>query len=164
MNTTNFQTADLSDEYTNDLICASPIFKSFGKKVAFWGEITTIKLFEDNSFVRQQLGTDGIGKVLVIDGGGSLRCALIGDQLAQLAIDNNWEGIIVYGCIRDSRIINDMNVGIRAINTCPIKSQKRNIGELDILVKFAEIEFTPGNYVYVDEDGILVSEKKLLSS
>ncbi len=162
MNTTNFQTADLSDEYANDLTCASPIFKSFGKKGAFWGEITTIKLFEDNSFVRQQLGTDGIGKVLVVDGGGSLRCALVGDQLAQLAIDNNWEGIIVYGCIRDSRIINDMNVGIRAINTCPIKSQKRNIGELDIPVKLAEIEFTPGNYVYVDEDGILVSEKKLL--
>ncbi|GAA4274947.1 ribonuclease E activity regulator RraA [Aquimarina gracilis] len=157
-----FQTADLSDQYPNDLLCASPIFKSFGKKTAFWGEITTIKLFEDNSFVRQQLGTDGTGKVLVVDGGGSLRCALVGDRLAQLAIDNNWEGIIVYGCIRDSRIINEMNVGIRAINTCPIKSIKRNIGELDIPVKFAEIEFTPGNFIYVDEDGILTSPKKLL--
>ncbi|GAA4276264.1 ribonuclease E activity regulator RraA [Aquimarina mytili] len=162
MNNINFQTADLSDQYPSDLSCATPIFKSFGKKTAFWGEITTLKLFEDNSFVRKQLETNGKGKVLVVDGGGSLRCALVGDRLAQLAIDNQWEGIIVYGCIRDSKIINTMDVAIRAIHTCPIKSIKRNIGEEDINVAFASIKFIPGNFVYVDEDGILVSAQNLL--
>ncbi|MEW7291391.1 ribonuclease E activity regulator RraA [Aquimarina sp. 2304DJ70-9] len=162
MNTYNFQTADLWDQHFNNLSCADPIFKSFGKKTAFWGKITTLKLFEDNSLVRKQLETKGDGKVLVVDGGGSLRCALVGDQLAQLAINNTWEGIIVYGCIRDSRIINNMNVGIRAINTNPVKSIKQNIGEHNITVKFAGVEFIPGNFVYVDEDGILVSSQKLL--
>ncbi len=158
----NFQTADLCDEHIEHLDCATPIFQSFGKKAAFWGEITTLKLFEDNSLVRQQLQTNGKGKVLVVDGGGSLRCALVGDRLAQLAIDNQWEGIIVYGCIRDSRIINTMNIGIRALNTCPVKSIKRNVGELDLTIKFASISFKPGHHVYVDEDGILTSEKNLL--
>jgi len=162
MSINNFQTADLWDEYSNELSCATPIFKSFGKKTSFWGEITTLKLFEDNSLVRKQLETKGDGKVLVVDGGGSLRCALVGDRLAQLAIDNNWRGVIVYGCIRDSRIIDTMNIGIRAINTNPVKSIKRNTGELDIEVKFAGIQFVPGAYIYVDEDGILVSKKNLL--
>ncbi len=164
MNNTNFQTADLSDLHPNDLNCVSPIFKSFGKKTSFWGEITTLKLFEDNSLVRKQLETNGRGKVLVVDGGGSLRCALVGDRLAQLAIDNQWEGIVVYGSIRDSKIINTMNVAIKALNTCPIKSIKRNIGEENISVKFAGIQFIPGNFIYADEDGILVSDKKLLKN
>ncbi len=163
MNANSFQTADLYDEYFDHLRCATPIFKSFGQKTSFWGEITTLKLFEDNSLVRKQLETNGKDKVLVIDGGGSLRCALVGDKLAQLAIDNAWAGIVVYGCIRDSRIINDMNLGIRALNTCPVKSVKRNIGEHDIVVSFAGIEFIPGNFVYIDQDGILVSKKRLLT-
>ncbi len=162
MNTNSFQNADLWDEHSNKLRCAAPIFKSYGKKIAFCGEITTLKLFEDNSYVRKQLTTNGKGKVLVVDGGGSLRCALVGDQLARLAIENKWEGILIYGCIRDSRIIKDMNVGIRAINTCPVKSIKKNIGEQDIPVTFAGTEFIPGDFVYVDEDGILVSKKMLL--
>jgi len=162
MISSQFQTADLSDEYPQEFDCASPIFRPYGKRTAFWGQITTVKIFEDNSYVRKLLETKGQGKVLVIDGGGSKRCALVGDRLAQLSIDNKWEGIIVYGCIRDSRIINEMHVGIRAINTCPIKSIKRNIGEENITVKFAEIAFIPGHFVYVDEDGVLVSSKKLL--
>jgi len=159
---TNFQTADICDEHMEVVSCAHPIFKSFGKKTSFWGQVVTIKLFEDNSFVRKQLETNGKGKVLVVDGGGSTRCALVGDRLAQLAIDNQWEGILVYGCIRDSKIINQMKVGIRAINTSPIKSIKRNVGEQNIILKFAGVHFIPDNYIYVDDDGILVSDKKLL--
>ena len=157
-----FTTADLWDEHSELLFCSDPIFRSFGRKITFYGEIVTLKLFEDNSLVRKQLETEGKGKVLIIDGGGSLRCALVGDQLAELAIRNNWEGIIVNGCIRDSHQINKMAVGIKALNTCPVKSIKRNIGEQNISVKFAGITFNPGQFIYTDEDGLLLSEKKLL--
>ncbi|WP_417372245.1 ribonuclease E activity regulator RraA [Gelidibacter japonicus] len=157
-----FTTADLWDEHEEVLHCVAPIFRSFGNKKAFSGEITTLKLFEDNSLVRKQLESDGKGKVLVIDGGASLRCALIGDQLAALAIRNNWSGIIVNGCIRDSELINTMDVGVRALNTCPVKSIKRNNGEKDIPVKFAGVTFIPNQFVYVDWDGIILSQKNLL--
>jgi len=157
-----FTTADLWDEHAELLLCSDPIFRSFGQKATFYGEIVTLKLFEDNSLVRKQLETEGKGKVLIVDGGGSLRCALVGDQLAKLIIQNNWEGIIVNGCIRDSYQINKMTVGIKALNTCPVKSIKRNTGEQNISVKFAGIIFNPGQYIYTDEDGSLISEKKLL--
>ncbi|MGB5820626.1 MAG: ribonuclease E activity regulator RraA [Saonia sp.] len=160
--TLKFQTAELWDRYGDFLSCADPIFRTFGRKKAFYGKITTLKLFEDNSLVRKQLEFNGKGKVLVVDGGGSLRCALVGDQLAELAIGNGWEGIIVNGCIRDSALIDQMEVGIRAINTCPVKSNKRNSGELDVPIKFAGIEFKPDHYTYVDVDGVLLSENHLL--
>jgi regulator of ribonuclease activity A len=157
-----FTTADLWDEHETLLSCVDPIFNHFGKKKMFSGKITTIKLFEDNSLVRKQLESEGKGKVLVVDGGASLRCALIGDQLAALAIQNNWEGIIVNGCIRDSDVINSMNIGIKALNTSPVKSVKRNLGEINIPVKFGGITFIPEDYIYADGDGILVSKNNLL--
>lgn len=157
-----FTTADLWDKYETLLSCVDPIFNHFGNKKMFSGKIMTIKLFEDNSLVRKQLESDGKDKVLVIDGGASLRCALIGDQLAALAIQNNWEGIIVNGCIRDSAVINSMNIGIKALNTSPVKSVKRNLGEINIPVKFGGITFIPEDYIYVDGDGILVSKNNLL--
>ncbi len=156
-----FTTADLWDEHEELLSCVDPIFNHFGKKKAFSGKITTLKLFEDNSLVRKQLESNGKGKVLVVDGGGSLRCALIGDQLAALAIQNNWNGIIVNGCIRDSQLINSMEIGIRALNTSPVKSIKRNIGEIDVSVKFGGVCFNSDDYIYVDTDGILVSKLNL---
>jgi len=157
-----FTTADLWDKHETLLSCVDPIFKHFGNKKVFSGIISTVKLFEDNSLVRKQLELDGKGKVLVIDGGASLRCALIGDQLALLAIQNNWEGIIVNGCIRDSQVINSMNIGIKALNTCPVKSVKRNIGEINIPVQFGSVTFVSDEYTYVDADGILVSKQNLL--
>ena len=157
-----FTTADLWDEHGELFSCVAPIFRSFGTKKAFSGEITTLKLFEDNSLVRKQLESSGKGKVLVIDGGASLRCALVGDQLAALAIQNKWNGIIVNGSIRDSQIINSMDLGIRALNTSPIKSNKRNNGEIDIPVEFGGVTFVSGDYIYVDTDGILVSERNVL--
>lgn len=157
-----FTTADLWDENETHLSCVDPIFNHFGNKKVFSGIISTIEVFEDNSLVRKQLELDGTGKVLVIDGGGSLRCALIGDQLATLAIQNNWEGIIVNGCIRDSQVINTMNIGIKALNTCPVKSVKRNQGKIAIPVKFGGVTFISDDYIYVDADGILVSIPNLL--
>jgi|TARA_B110000908_G_C10146290_1_gene399205 regulator of ribonuclease activity A len=157
-----FTTADLWDEHHEHLSCVEPIFYSFGKKKAFSGKITTLKLFEDNSFVRKQLESNGKGKVLVVDGGASLRCALFGDKLAELAITNKWEGIIVNGCIRDSYLINQMDIAIKAINTSPVKSIKRNIGKMNIPVNFSGVTFIPGQFVYSDNDGVLISKKRLL--
>ncbi len=157
-----FTTADLWDEYHLQLTCVDPIFRPFGNKKAFTGKISTLKLFEDNSLVRKQLESDGKGKVLVVDGAGSLRCALVGDRLATLAIQNNWNGIIINGCLRDSQPINTMNIGIRALNTSPVKSIKRNNGEIGVAVKFGGVTFIQDEYVYVDHDGILISKQNLV--
>jgi regulator of ribonuclease activity A len=157
----SFQTADLSDEYTDITRVAQPMFQSYGAKLKFSGEILTMKCHEDNSLVREMLGEPGHEKVLVVDGGGSLRCALVGDQLAKLAVDNGWAGIIVYGCIRDSSVINSMPIGVRALNTHPLKSVKKGIGERSLSVSFAGVCFINGHYVYVDEDGILSASHKL---
>lgn len=108
------------------------------------------------------LKNNGKGKVLVVDGRASMRCALVGDKLAELAITNNWEGIIINGCIRDSTLINQMDIAIRALNTSPVKSIKRNIGEIDIPVNFSGVSFIPNQFVYSDSDGILISKKLLL--
>jgi len=157
----SYQTADLCDENPDLVKVADPLFKSFGKKTSFGGQIVTLKVHEDNVLVRDALGETGAGKVLVVDGGGSLRCALVGDLLAKLAIDNHWAGIVVYGCIRDSATINQMDVGVKALNTHPLKSVKRGRGDKDMPVTFAGITFFPGHYLYADEDGVIVSEKSL---
>ncbi len=157
-----FTTADLWDEHHEHLSCVDPIFRSYGNKKSFSGKITTLKLFEDNSLVRKQLESDGKGNVLVIDGGASLRCAIVGDQLALLAIQNNWKGIVVNGSIRDSHLINSMDIGIRALNTSPIKSIKRHTGEIDVPVKFGGVTFVSYDYIYVDLDGILISKRNLV--
>lgn len=156
-----FATADLCDDFANEVTCLTPLFQHYGQKECFAGEIVTLKLHEDNTLVREVLGENGKGKVLVVDGGGSLRCALVGDNLAKLAIDNGWEGIVVYGCIRDSKEINTMPVGIKALNTCPVKSIKRGVGLKNETVHFAGTTLKPGNYIYADSDGILVSEANL---
>ncbi|MBV5277330.1 ribonuclease E activity regulator RraA, partial [bacterium] len=117
------------------------------------GQIVTLKLFEDNSLVRVAFAEEGKGKVLVIDGGGSLRCALVGDQLAILAQKNGWEGVMVYGCIRDSVDINQTDIGVRALNTHPLKSVKKGVGERDLAVTFGGVTFSPGEWLYADEDG-----------
>lgn len=140
----------------------APIFQRFGGKPAFAGSIVTLKLFEDNSLVRSVLGEVGTGKVLVVDGGGSLRCALLGDQLAEMAVKNGWEGVVVYGCIRDSAAINALPLGVRALNTHPLKTVKKNVGERDVAVSFGGITLKPGEWLCADQDGILVSTKPLV--
>lgn len=158
---TTIKTADLYDSYGDVLQVAEPIFRHFGRQQAFSGPIATLKVFEDNTLVRANLETAGGGRVLVVDGGGSLRCALVGDLLAQLAIDNQWAGIIINGCIRDSREIDAMDIGIKALAANPAKSEKRGEGRENITIRFAGVTFTPGHYVYADADGIVVSEKEL---
>lgn len=155
-------TADLCDRYIDRLQVLEPMLMDFGGIAMFEGEVRTLKLFEDNSLVRTALEQDGAGKVLVIDGGGSLRCALVGDQLAALAVSNNWRGIVVYGCIRDTRAIIDMELGVKALAATPVKSIKRNEGQQDIPVRFGGVDFIPGHYLYADEDGIVVAECPLI--
>ena len=150
------KTADLSDQ-NSDLQYAYDLFKPFGQHIAFGGKIRTVKCFEDNSWVRKTLETPGDGAVLVVDAGGSQRCAMLGDLLAQFGVDNNWAGVIMNGMIRDSADINQMAIGVRALGTYPLKSQKKDIGEVDVVVRFAGVEFRPGEYVYADEDGIVTS-------
>jgi regulator of ribonuclease activity A len=153
-----YLTTDLCDAHEGKVRVVEPMFSSFGGKEAFYGRIATLKLFEDNSLVRKTLESPGDSRVLVIDGGGSIRRALVGDQLAALAVKNNWAGIVVYGCIRDSRAIGDMSIGVFAIDTHPMKTVKKNAGEAEIPVQFGGVDFVPGEWLYADEDGVIVSE------
>ena len=159
----NFSTADLYDAHEGNVQIAYPLFLSFGQKKKFYGQMATVKCHEDNTPVRDILQKEnGKGKVMVIDGGGSMRCALLGDMIAEAAIRNEWEGVIVFGCIRDSVAVNAMQIGIKALNTNPAKSVKRNAGIINEVIHFADVTFVPGQFVYSDEDGILVSETALV--
>lgn len=157
----NFLTTDLCDANEDKVRVVEPMFSSFGGREAFFGRIATLKLFEDNSLVRTTLTAPGDGRVLVIDGGGSLRRALVGDQLAELAVKNAWAGIVVYGCIRDSRAIGQMDIGVFAIDTHPMKTVKKNVGEADVPVSFGGVTFVPGEWLYADEDGVILSSQPL---
>lgn len=156
-----FTTADLYDKYGDDLKVALPIFKDYGAKRIFHGPISTVKAHEDNSLVRSALEEPGEGRILIVDGDESLRCAMLGDMLAKLGMENGWSGIIVFGCIRDADVIATIDIGVKALNTNPRKSLKRGLGDRDIPVSFAGITFNVGEYVYADTDGVIVSEKKI---
>lgn len=157
-----FKTADLCDEFIDILQIAAPLFRDYGGIKSFGGAIATVKLFEDNVLLRNMLETAGNGRVLVVDGGGSKRCAILGDRLAGLAYENGWAGVVIYGCIRDSADIADIAVGVKALGTMPNKSNKKGEGDTNIPVHFAGITFTPGHYLYADEDGIIVAGEDLL--
>ena len=156
-----YLTPDLCDRYPDLVRVVEPIFKNYGGKSSFGGQIVTIKCHEDNSVVKETAGTAGNGKIIVVDGGGSLRRALLGDLIAENAVQNGWEGFIIYGCIRDVDDISTMNLGVKALNTNPLKTEKKGIGDLNIPVSFGGVTFKPGEYVYADSNGIIVSSKPL---
>ncbi len=160
----NFTTADLCDEFESLVKIAKPLFQDYGLLKSFYGEIATVKVFEDNVLVRKTLESEGRKRILVVDGGASMKVALVGDQLAQIAYDSGWTGIVVNGCIRDSAEIAKIPIGIKALNTVPKKSIKKGLGEVDVPVEFAGLVFNPGDYLYADLDGVIVSEKNLLKS
>lgn len=159
-----FKTADLCDEHSSSghFQIAEPIFRCYGANRSFKGVISTLKVFEDNVLVRNALQEKVEGRVLVVNGGGSHRCALLGDILAKMACDNGWNGIIIYGCIRDSSEINTMPIGVRALHTHPLKSHKKGAGDRDSPVTFAGVNFKTDHFLYADDDGIIVSEKSLI--
>lgn len=161
MNASIYPTADLCDVYEDQLQVCVPLLKHYGGRSQFHGRVITVKCFEDNSLVREILGEDGHDKVLVVDGGGSLRCALLGDQLAELALRNGWSGIVVNGCIRDSAQIANMDLGVVALATHPRKSIKLGHGQSNLSVHFTGVNFTPGHHLYCDTDGMVLAERPL---
>ena len=157
-----FATADLCDAYAAEIQICEPIFSSFGGQPAFTGVVSTIKCFEDNSLVREAVGEPGKGRVLVVDAGGSRRCAMLGDLLAAKAVEQGWAGVLMFGMIRDSAAIAQMSIGVRALGTHPLKSVKKGVGERDLPVRFAGVSFQPGDVVYADEDGVICSPRRLV--
>ena len=161
-----FATTDLCDDHPalledGRLTVLPPVFKSYGKLARFSGRATTLKVFEDNALVRSTLEAPGNGHVLVIDGGASLRRALVGGQLALLAQDNGWAGIVVDGCVRDNDEINTCEIGVRALGTHPQKSDKKGVGERNVRVFISAVPVNPGDWIYADADGVLVAQQKL---
>jgi regulator of ribonuclease activity A len=154
-------TADLCDDHGDRVQVCEPTFHEFGGRSAFHGPISTVRCFEDNSRVKEAVESPGEGRVLVVDGGGSRRRALLGDKLGLAAVSNGWVGVIIHGCIRDSAELGRMDLGIRALGTMPLRSDKRGEGERDVPVRFAGVTFRPGEFVYVDEDGIIVAATTL---
>jgi len=162
----SFATTDLCDDNgalldDGRLSALPPVFRHYGKHVRFSGRVTTLKVHEDNALVRATLETQGNGNVLVIDGGASLRRALVGGQLGLLAQDNGWAGIIVDGCIRDTDELNACEIGVRALGAIPVKSSKKGAGERNLRVLIQGVPVNPGDWIYADADGILVAQQKL---
>ncbi len=156
-----FVTPDLCDDNPDTMRVLAPMLTNYGGRKSFMGEVVTVKCFEDNSLVKEQAATNGAGKVLVVDGGGSLRKALLGDMIAENAVKNGWAGFIIYGCIRDVDAIAALDLGVQALNTIPLKTDKRGIGDLNVPVTFGGVTFTPGEYVYADNNGVVVSDSAL---
>ncbi|WP_016954030.1 ribonuclease E activity regulator RraA [Catenovulum agarivorans] len=156
-----FSTSLLCDTYTDMIDVVEPIFSSYGGITSFYGVITTVKCFEHNGLIRQVLSEDGSGKVLLVDGGGSKRRALIDAELAELAVANNWEGLIVYGAVRDVDELEEIDLGIQAIASIPVGADDEESGELDAAVNFASVTFLPEDYVYADTTGIILSPEPL---
>jgi|TARA_B110000967_G_scaffold62259_1_gene64003 regulator of ribonuclease activity A len=155
-------TPDLCDQYPDLIQVVEPMFSNYGGRERFGGEIVTVKCFEDNSVVKQLVATEGQGRVIVVDGGGSMRRACLGDLLAEKASVNGWAGLIIYGCIRDVDEIMATDIGVQALGTHPMKTEKKGIGETQIPVTFGGVTFNPGHYIYADNNGIVIASKPLL--
>ena len=166
--TTAFVTCDLLDDHPElDLQVVSPsmdgkFFKSYGARKTFGGQVVTVKCFEDNSRVKELLATDGTGKVLVVDGGASMRCALMGDLIAESAVKNHWNGVVIYGCVRDVDAIAELGLGVNDLAAITRKSNRKGVGEVDISLHFGCVTIQSDHYVYADNNGIVIAKEKLV--
>lgn len=158
----NFKTADLCDEFSEELKICEQVLHSYGGNHHFSGKIATVRVFEDNVLVKEALQTVEEGSVLVVDGAGSRKCALMGDMLGEIAEERKLAGVIINSCVRDSAELGKMNIGVLALGTNPLKSVKRGHGDRDVTLSFGGIEWIPGDYVYCDEDGVIVSKRPLV--
>lgn len=154
-------TSELCDLYAEQVDVVEPIFSSFGGVSNFYGKITTVKCFESNGLIAEVLEENGEGRVLVIDGGGAVRRGLIDAELAQLAVDNGWEGIIVYGAVRQIQQLENLDIGIHALAPIPVSADESSAGESDIPVNFGGVTFFPEDYIYADLTGIILSQEPL---
>ncbi|WP_458525853.1 ribonuclease E activity regulator RraA [Onishia taeanensis] len=153
-------TPDICDAHP-DVEVLDPIFVNVGGREAFAGPVRTVKCFEDNSRVKEAVAEPGDGAVLVVDAGGSLRCAMLGDMLAEQAASNGWAGVVMYGCVRDIDVLAETDLGVQALATHPRKSEKRGEGQRDIAVSFGGVTITPGQWLYADNNGIVIANEAL---
>jgi regulator of ribonuclease activity A len=158
----NFRTPDLCDEFGRSVRVTEPLFRDYDGAGSFCGPKATVRVFEDNVLVRETLETEGRRRVLVVNGGGSPRCALIGERHARFAYQNGWARVVINGCIRDSEEISKITVGVKALHIVPKRSSKEGVGERDVPMSFAGVTFAPGHYLYADADGIMVADRELL--
>ncbi len=155
------KTADLIDDHADDLSLVHLPFQMFGQKACMAGPVQTVKCFEDNTLVRKELETPGNGRILVVDGGDSTRIALLGDMLADLAIQNGWAGMVLNAAIRDSAEIDQMQIMVCALATSPVKSAKDGWGKVGVPIHIGGAKLEPGEWLYADADGVLVSKAQL---
>ncbi|MCC5853395.1 MAG: ribonuclease E activity regulator RraA [Alkalimonas sp.] len=156
-----YNTSELCDLYADSIDVVEPIFSNYGGRRSFGGQVRTIKCFEDNGVIRQVLSEPGVGKVLLIDGGGSTRRALLDAELIALATSQGWEGIVCYGCVRDVDTLEDFDVGVQAINAIPVGADDKGFGDIDVPVNFAGVTFLPDDHLYADNTGIILSPDPL---
>ncbi|MDA8782269.1 ribonuclease E activity regulator RraA [bacterium] len=154
-------TPDLCDQYPEMVRVVEPMLTNYGGRTQFCGPVVTVKCFEDNSCVKQLVGTPGNGRVLVVDAGGSMRRACLGDMLAEKASNNGWSGIVIYGCIRDVDELMAIDIGVQALGVHPMKTEKKDVGEIDIPVTFGGVTFIPGDFAYADNNGLIVACQEL---
>ena len=154
-------TSELCDLYAEQVDVVEPIFSSFGGVSNFYGKVTTVKCFESNGLIAEVLEENGEGRVLVIDGGGAVRRGLIDAELAQLAVDNGWEGIVVYGAVRQIQQLENLDIGIHALAPIPVSADESSAGESDVPVNFGGVTFFPEDYIYADLTGIILSQEPL---
>lgn len=159
-----FTTPDLCDVHADRVEVAEPLFRSYGGRSAFAGRIVTVACFEDNSKVKELAAQPGDGQVIVVDGGGSMRCALLGDQVAAAAAANGWSGLLIHGCVRDVDALGRLALGVQALGAHPRKTDKRGLGDIDVPVRFAGLRFVPGHWLYADLNGVIVADADLLSA
>ena len=157
----HFATADLCDAYPTQVGVSDVVFADYGGLSAFCGPIATVKAYEDNSKVQQMLATPGDRRVLVIDGAGSRRYALLGDHLGELAVRNEWAGLVVFGCVRDVVGLQGLSIGVRALGVCPRRTEKNGIGLVNVPIVFGGVEWRPGHWLYADPDGLITSPQDL---
>ncbi|MCF1428713.1 MAG: ribonuclease E activity regulator RraA [Shewanella sp.] len=156
-----YNTSELCDMFLDVVDVVEPMFSNYGGCSSFGGAISTVKCFEDNSVIADVLAEDGECRVLLVDGGGSLRRALLDATLTEIAVNNNWEGIIVYGSVRDVDALEEFDIGIQAIASIPVGADNNGVGEVDIPVNFGGVTFLPGDHVYADNTGVILSPEPL---
>lgn len=157
-----FTTPDLCDAHPDDVRVLEPILRTFGGREAFFGPAVTVSCFEDNSRVKDLAGTPGEGRVIVVDGGGSVRKALLGDIIAQTAADNGWSGLVIHGAVRDIEILRTIDLGVQALASIPLKTEKLGVGDVGVDVTFGGLTIAAGDWVYADANGVVVASRELV--
>lgn len=153
-----FTTPDLCDAHPDEVRVLAPILRTFGGREAFFGPAVTVACHEDNSRVKELVGAPGEGRVIVVDGGGSVSKALLGDILAQTAADNGWAGLVIHGAVRDVEILRTIDLGVQAMASIPLRTEKLGVGDVEVTVTFGGVTISPGDWVYADANGVVVAE------